>query len=89
MGPEAVRLMRAIKERCPDVKAGAVVDPFIAAAGVELNPTDPGYRVAMRELLEAGVLKPRPDLDHQAASIMGANPQYEVTPEGVRRIASV
>jgi len=81
--------MRAIKERCPDVTVGAVVDPFIAAAGVELNPTDPGYRVAMRELLEAGVLKPRPDLDHQAASIMGANPQYEVTPEGEHRFAGV
>jgi hypothetical protein len=32
MEPEAIRLMRAIKVRYPDVKSGDSVDPFIAAA---------------------------------------------------------
>ena len=42
MEPEAVRLMRTIKERYPDLEAGDFVDPFIAAAqasSADLGPT--------------------------------------------------
>jgi len=48
MEPEAVRLMRAIKERYPDVEAGDFVDPFIAAAqtpSADLEPKDRMFRV--------------------------------------------
>jgi len=48
--PEAIKLMRAIKERYPDVKSGDSVDPFIAAAqfpDAELDPNDPMFRVAL------------------------------------------
>jgi len=86
MGPEAIRLMRAIKERYPDVKAGDYVDPFAAAAGVGLNPNDPGFRIGLHELLEAEVLRHSTAPEHLSASIKGTNPQFEVTPEGAQRI---
>ncbi len=60
MEPEAVRLMRAIKERYPDVEAGDFVDPFIAAAqasSADLDPNAPMFRVALHELLEDEVLR--------------------------------
>ena len=89
MEPEAGRLMRAIKERYPDLEAGSFVDPFIAAAqapSADLNPSDRMFRVALHELLEAEVLRHSTASEHLSASIKGMNPQFEVTPEGVRRI---
>jgi hypothetical protein len=47
---EAISLMRAIMERYPDVEAGDLVDPFIAAAqapSADLEPNDPMFRVAL------------------------------------------
>jgi hypothetical protein len=87
--PEALRLMRAIKERYPDLEAGEFIDPFIAAAlasGADLDPNDPMFRVALHELLEAEVLKHSTAPEHLSASIKGTNPQFEVTPEGARWI---
>jgi hypothetical protein len=89
MEPEALRLMRAIKERHPDLEAGELVDPFIAAArtpGADLDPNDPMFRVALHELLEAEMLRHSTAPEHLTASIKGTNPQFEVTPEGVRWI---
>ena len=89
MEPEAIRLMRAIKERYPDVEAGDDVDPFIAAAqfpDADLNPNDPMFRVAMHELLEAEVLRHSTAPEHLSASVEGPNRQFEVTPEGAQRI---
>jgi hypothetical protein len=88
MEPEAVRLMRTIKERYPDVKAGDFVDPFIAAQapGADLDSNDPMFRMALHELLEAEVLRHSTAPEHLTASIKGTNPQFEVTPEGARRI---
>ena len=89
MEPEAGSLMRAIKEQYPDVEAGDFVDPFIAAAQVpsaDLDPNDPMFRVALHELLEAEVLRHSTTSEHLTASIKGMNPQFEVTPEGARRI---
>ena len=89
MEPEAARLMRAIKERYSDVAAGDFVDPFIAAAqasGADLDPNDPMFRAALHELLEAEVLRHSTAPEHLTASIKGTNPQFEVTPEGARRI---
>jgi hypothetical protein len=89
MEPEAIRLMRAIKERYPDVEAGDFVDPFIAAAqdpSVDLDPNDPMFRAALHELLEAEVLRHSTAPEHLSASIKGTNPQFEVTPEGAQRI---
>jgi hypothetical protein len=87
--PEAVGLMRAIKERYLDLEAGDLVDPFIAAAqapSADLDPNDPMFRVALHELLEAEVLRHSTAPEHLSASIKGTNPQFEVTPEGARRI---
>ena len=89
MEPEAVRLMRAIKERYPHIEAGDFVNPFIAAVqtpGEDLDPNDPMFRVALHELLEAEVLRHSTVPEHLTASIKGMNPQFEVTPEGARRI---
>ena len=88
MEPEAVRLMRTIKERYPDVKAGDFVDPFVAAqaAGAGLDSNDPMFRVALHELLEAEMLRHSTAPEHLTASIKGTNPQFEVTPEGARWI---
>jgi len=89
MEPEAVRLMRAIKERYPDVEAGDFVDPFIAAAqapSADLYPNDPMFRVALHELLEAEVLRHSTAPEHLSASIQGTNRQFEVTPQGAQRI---
>ena len=88
MKPEAVRLMRAIKERYPDVKAGDLVDPFVAvqASAWGLDSSDPMFRMALHELLEAGVLRHSTAPEHLSASIKGMNPQFEVTPEGAERI---
>ena len=89
MEPKAVRLMRAIKERYPDVEAGGFVDLFIAAAqapSADLDPNDPMFRVALHELLETEVLRHSTVPEHLSASIKGTNPQFEVTPEGARRI---
>jgi len=89
MEPEAVRLMRAIKERYPDVEAGDFVDPFIAAAqapSADLDPNDPLFRAVLHELLEAEVLRHSTAPEHLSASIEGKNPQFEVTLEGARRI---
>jgi len=44
------------------------------------------FRVALHELLEAEVLRHSTASEHLSASIKGMNPQFEVTPEGVRRI---
>jgi len=87
MGPEAIRLMRAIKERYPDVKAGDYVDPFAAAAGVGLNPNDPGFRIGLHELLEAEVLRHSTAPEHLTAAVRGMSPHFEVTPEGEMQIA--
>ena len=80
--------MRAIKERYSDVEAGDFVDPFIAAQApsADLDPNDPMFRVALHELLETEVLRHSTAPEHLAASIKGTNPQFEVTPEGARRI---
>ena len=78
MEQEAISLMRAIMERYPDVEAGDLVDP--------LDPNDPMFRVALHELLEAEVLRHSTAPEHLTASIEGMNPQFEVTPEGARRI---
>ena len=89
MEPEAVRLMRAIKERYPDVEAGDFVDPFIAAAqapSADLEPNDPMFRVALHELLEAEMLRHSTAPEHLSTSIKGTNRQFEVTPEGARWI---
>jgi len=89
MEPEAVRLMRAIKERHPDLEAGDFVDPFIVAArapSADLDPNDPMFRLALHELLEAEVLRHSTAPEHLSASVKGMNPQFEVTPEGVQRI---
>lgn len=89
MEPEALRLMRAIKELYPDVKAGDFVDPFIAAAqapGADLDSNDPMFRMALHELLEAEVLRHSTAPEHLTASVKGTNPQFEVTPEGAQRI---
>jgi hypothetical protein len=89
METEALRLMRAIKERYPDVEAGDFVDPFAAAAqdpGTDLNPNDPMFRVVLHELLEAEVLRHSTAPEHLTASVKGMNPQFEVTPEGAQRI---
>ena len=89
MEPEATRLMQAIKERYPDIEAGAFVDPFIAAAqapSADLDPNDPMFRVALHELLEAEVLRHSTAPEHLSASMKGTNPQFEVTSEGARRI---
>ena len=89
MEPEAIRLMRAIKERYPDVKAGDDVDPFIAAArfpDADLDPSDPMFRVALHELLEAEVLRHSTAPEQITASGKGMNPHFEVTPEGAQRI---
>ncbi len=56
MGPEAVKLMLAIKLRYPNVEAGAMVDPYIAAYDAALNPEAPAFNAALRELLNADVL---------------------------------
>ena len=89
MEPEAGRLMRTIKEQYPYVEAGDYVDPFIAAAqapSADLDPNDPMFRVALHELLEAEVLMHSTAPEDLSASIKGTNPQFEVTPEGARRI---
>jgi hypothetical protein len=89
MEPEAIRLMRAIKVRYPDVKSGDSVDPFIAAAqfpDADLNPNEPMFRIALHELLEAEVLRHSTAPEHLSASVKGMNPQFEVTAEGVQRI---
>jgi len=89
MGPEALRLMWTIKERYPDIEAGDFVDPFITAAqapSADLDPNDPMFRVALHELLEAEVLRHSTAPEHLSPSIKGMNPQFEVTPEGARRI---
>ena len=89
MEPEAVRLMRAIKARYPDLKAGDDVDPFIAATqfpDADLNPDDPMFRVALHELLETEVLRHSTAPEHLSASGEATNPQFEVTPEGAQRI---
>ena len=89
MEPEAIRLMRAIKERYPDLKAGDSVDPFIAAAQspeAHLNPNDPMFRVALHELLEAEVLRHSTAPERLTASVKGTNPHFEVTAEGAQRI---
>ena len=89
MEPEAIRLMRAIKERYSDVEAGDSVDPIIAAAqfpDADLNPNDPMVRVALHELLEAEVLRHSTAPEHLSASLKGTNPQFEVSPEGAQRI---
>ena len=89
MEPEAVRLMRAIKERYPDLEAGDFVEPFIAAAqapSADLDPNDPLFRAVLHELLEAEVLRHSTAPEHLSASIKVMNPQFEVTPEGAQRI---
>jgi len=88
MEPEAVRLMRAIKERYPDVKPDDLVDPFVAAQapGADLDSNDPMFRMALHELLEAEVLRHSTAPEHLSASIKVMNPQFEVTPEGAQRI---
>ena len=89
MGPEAIRLMRAIRERYPDVRVGSEVDPYAAAAtsGEGIDPDDPVYRVGVRELLEAGVLSPM-ETPSLPSGIAGANRPYRVTPEGELQIAA-
>jgi hypothetical protein len=87
MGPEAMHLMRAIKEHYPDMRAGSVVDPFGAVADVGLDPHDPGFRVGLHELLEADVLRHSTAPEHLTPSTMGMNPRFEVTSEGEARIA--
>ena len=69
---------------------GDMMDPFGTAAGADLNPNDPGYRVALRDLQNADVLRlwQSPNLDHISATLMGTNPQYQVTSEGARGIAA-
>jgi len=86
MGPESVRLMRAIKELYPDVEAGKMVDPYIAACNAALDPDDPGYNAALRELLEAEVLRHSPEFDNLTTRVVNMNQHYEVTPEGARTI---
>jgi len=88
MEPEAIRLMRAIKERYPDVKSGVFVDSFIAAQfpDADLNPNDPMFRVALHELLEDEVLRHSTAPEQLTASVKGMNPQFEVTAEGVQWI---
>ena len=88
MEPEAVTLMRAIKERYPDLKAGDFVDPFVAAQtpGAGLDSDDPTFRMALHELLEAEVLRHSTAPEHLSESIKGMNPRFEVTLEGVQRI---
>jgi hypothetical protein len=89
MEPEAIKLMRAIKARYPDVKAGDDVDPFIAAAQfpeTDLDPDDPMFRVALHELLEAEVLRHSTSPEQLTASVKWTNPQFEVTAEGAQRI---
>jgi len=88
MEPEAIRLMRAIKERYPDVKSGVSVDSFIAAQfpDADLNPNDPMFRVALHELLEDEVLRHSTAPEQLTASVKGMNPQFEVTAEGVQWI---
>jgi hypothetical protein len=89
MEPEAIKLMRAIKARYPDVKAGDDVDPFTAAAqfpDADLNPNDPMFRVALHELLETEVLRHSTSPEQLTASVKGTNPHFEVTPEGALRI---
>ncbi len=85
--PEALKLMRAIKKRYPDVEAGTMVDPYSAAYDAALNPEAPAYNVALRELLHADVLRRSPEFDRLTARAVNMNLQYKITPEGERLIA--
>jgi hypothetical protein len=87
MGPEAVKLMLAIKLRYPTVEAGAMVDPYIAAYDAALNPEAPAFNAALRELLNADVLSRSAESDRLTARAVSMNLQYKVTPEGERLIA--
>ena len=79
MGPQTVRMMRAIKQLNPDVGADAMVDVYLAADVAALNPDDPVYSVALRELLNTEVLRRSPKFDHLTATI-DVHQHYEVTP---------
>ena len=80
-------MMRAIKQLNPDVGAGAMVDPYLAADVAALNPVDPAYSVALRELLDADVLRRSLKFDHLTTTI-DMHQHYEVTSEGARQIGS-
>jgi hypothetical protein len=79
--------MRAIKHLNPDVGADAMVDVYLAADVAALNPDDPVYSVALRELLNTEVLRRSPKFDYLTATI-DAHQHYEVTPEGARQVGS-
>ena len=72
-------MMRAIKQLNPDVGADAMVDGYLAADVAALNPDDPVYSVALRELLNTQVLRRSPKFDHLTATI-DVHQHYEVTP---------
>lgn len=86
MGPGAIRLMRAIKQRHPVIEAGVVVDPYVAAYAAGLDPDHPGYDAALSELLDAGVLRRAVEAERLLSNVQGLNPQYEVTAEGAPTI---
>ncbi len=87
MGPED--LMRAIKQRHPDVEAGEMVDPYIAAYEAGLNADSRAYDDALNRLEAGGALKRSAEFDDLTASVVGMNQQYEITPKGARLIADL
>lgn len=84
---ETIWVMRAIKSRYPEVEAGTMVDPYVAAQEAMLNPDGPGYKRGLRELLAAEALRSLPGRPAPASAAVGANPQYQVTSKGKLMIA--
>ena len=89
MGPGAIKLMRAIKRRHPDYEAGMLIDPYNVAyyaSDAELDSDHPGYHLTLDELIRSGVLRHAVEVEARLWQVQGLNPQYEITPEGERRM---
>jgi len=78
----AIRLMRAIRRRHSDPKAGTAVNPYLAAYAATRGPLAPWYDAALRELLSTEVLRRSPLLERDQVVVEGGDQDYEITLEG-------
>jgi hypothetical protein len=89
MGPGAIRLMRAIKQRHPVIEAGMVVDPYTLALDAGLDADHVEYHAALDELVDADVLRRAVEAEAIFPASAQLNPNYQITAQGERAINDV
>ena len=81
----ALELLHAIRERHPDIYAGAWVNPYTAALEAGLNPDSTHYRVAMEYLQAQDVLEEA----EESRELGGGGPLYTLTLRGMEMLREV